>query len=121
MSWRLTKWQRSTLPYYKPDLHYTSTLLLLYNKDIRGNKKHSDSSDSDESGDDNILSKWQKLVSSLGSKTALSSHNRQLLYSPLLISDIKDDGSESATDDSNPTRTTPDVSDTFVSVSQIEP
>lgn len=55
--------------------------------------KYADGSDSDESGDEILSSKRRKLLGSLGSKTALSSHNGQSQHSASSISeDLEDDG-----------------------------
>ena len=64
--------------------------------------ENADGSDSDDSGDDNFLSKRRKFSDSLGSRTDLSSHNGRSQHSPSSISeDAKSDDFESTTVDSS--------------------
>ena len=70
------KRQRSASPRCELiNLPHASTPPLPYNEDVEGSTKNAYSSDSDESEDDNFLSKRQKISDSLGGRTALSSHD----------------------------------------------
>lgn len=113
---RPAKRQRSASPCCEPDLRYTSMLPLSHKGDVEGSKGNAD--DSDELGDDDILSKRRKLADALAGKIALSSHNGRSRHSP--SSTLEDNESGSSAVDSilaSTARTTPDV---YESVSRTE-
>jgi hypothetical protein len=116
------KRQRSASPRCEPNLPHASTPPLPHNEDVEGSTENAHGSDSDESGDDNFLSKRRKLSDPMGGRIALSRHNGRSQQPPSSISeDAKDDDSESIAVDSilaSTARTTPDV---FESVSRTEP
>jgi hypothetical protein len=119
---RPTKRQRSTSLGYEPN---TGTPPLLHSEDIKRSRENADGSDSDESGNDNVLPKRWKLSDYTGGRTALSSHNRRCQHSPPSISDNPEDdrveGSGSISVDDNlasTARTTPGI---FESASLTEP
>jgi hypothetical protein len=110
------KRQRPASPRCEPNLHRISTPPLPQNGDMESSRKYTDSSDSDQSGDEILLSKRRKLSGSLGSSTDLSSYNGRSQKSALSISEDLEanraDGSESISVDENvvsTARTTPVV------------
>ena len=86
-------------------MHYTSTLLLLYNEDSKGSIENIDSNISNKTGRDNILLKQQKLSDLQSNRTVLSSHSRLSLYPQLLSGYTKDNKSESSSMNSDLTST----------------
>jgi hypothetical protein len=116
------KRQRSASPRCELNLPHASTPPLPYNEDVEGSTKNADGSDSDESEDDNFLSKRQKISDSLGGSTALSSHDGRSQHSRSSISeDAKDDDSESIAVHSNHASTARTTPDAFESAFLAEP
>lgn len=111
-----TERQTPASPSCEPNIHHTSTLQLPQNDDVASSMKYAKDSDSEESGDEILLSKRRKLSASLGSRTALSSYNVQSPRSASSISeDLENDGAHGAKSTSvhdnavSTARTTPDV------------
>jgi hypothetical protein len=116
------KRQRSASPRYNSNPLHTSTPPLLYREDGKGSREDIDGSDSNESGDDDISSKRQKLSAPLGGMIALSGHNGRSRHSPSPISeDAKDDESERTSIDGNLASTARTTPVAFESASLTEP
>ncbi|KIN02914.1 hypothetical protein OIDMADRAFT_52737 [Oidiodendron maius Zn] len=106
--------QRPVSPYYESNLHHTGMLPPPHDEDVEGSMENTEGNDFHESDFDNILSKRQKLSDSLGSRTALSSHDRQSQHSLSISVDAEDNkvgGSESIFVDNltSTAKTIPDI------------
>jgi hypothetical protein len=114
------KRQRSGSPCCEPNLHHSSKPPLPYHEDEESSIANACGTGSNDSGGDRFSSKRQKLSDFLGSRTTLSSHNTQSLYSLSPALEESEEPEDNVTDVStsipvednltSTARTTPEIS-----------